>query len=211
MRRAFWSRMIVKSTLDLRALGARSLSTRLLVQELVPRADDAELEAAVAALALHPRARDPALLDLKHGPRLLAAVEIGRRAWLLSPVVGVRIQGPVDVVAVAGPRVVDDDRACVIAVDVRGRVARVGFVDDIASADALRIVLGAGCRRAVVALRVARPAVPTTADVQRALVLRERGGVVDVDVLDVVLLGDDGFCSLLRLGLLGPAHDGRYA
>lgn len=194
-----------KHPIDLCALGARALSTRALVHQLVG-ADD--VDAAVAALALHHRARDAALLDLKGGPRLLAALELGRRAWLHPPPIGARVTGPVDAVAAVAARLVDDARAIVIALDVRGRVARVVHIDD--DVHALQTILGAGCTRGLVVEKVERAAVPAGADVDRALGVKARGVAVGVDVVDHVLVGDDGFCSLLRLGLLGPRTDRRY-
>lgn len=192
---------------DLRALGARALSTRALVQQLIGK-DAVDVDDAVAALGLHHRAREAALLDLRSGPRLLAAVELGRRAWLSSPPLGARVLSPAEAAAVAAPRLVDDDRALVVSLDVRGRVARLECVDD--DVGLLQSVLKAGCARAVVVRRKASAAVPDRLDVEALVAVRARGAAVGVDVLDGVLLGDDGFCSMLRLGLIGPRLDRRY-
>lgn len=196
---------------DLRALGARHLSSRVLVRQLLgTHLDDDEVDEAVGILALHHRARESALLELRHGPRLLAAVELGRRAWMSSPPIGARVAGPTAVAAVAAPFLVDTAQILVIALDPRGRVARLRKVADVSVTTVVQEILQAGCRRGVVARRVPRPAVPRDDDVEAAVNVRERGHVVDVDVVDWVLLGDDGFCSLLRLGLLGAAADHRY-
>lgn len=206
---------------DLRALGARHLSSRVLVRQLLgAHLNDAEVDEAVGILALHHRARESALLELRHGPRLLAAVELGRRAWMSTPPVGARVAGPTAVAAVAAPFLVDTAQMLVIALDPRGRVARLRKVgydggngdngDNDSRTSVAREILLAGCRRGVVAVRVPRPAVPSAEDVETAVGVRARGELVGIDVVDWVLLGDDGFCSLLRLGLFGAATDHRY-
>ncbi|MDP2345084.1 MAG: hypothetical protein Q8O67_29335 [Deltaproteobacteria bacterium] len=199
---------------DLRALGARALPTRSLLRLLLgPRVPDDDVDDAAAAIFLHCRAREAALVQLAHGPRLLAAIELGRRAWMATPPIGTRLNGPADVAAVAAPRLVDEQRALVLCVDVRGRVARMTLVDDDDDDDVtiLQEILVAGCRRGIVCRRLSGPAVPADNDVTRLVRLRRCGAMVGVDVADGVLLGDDGFCSLLRLGLIGVAQDRRYA
>ena len=197
---------------DLAALGARALPTRSLLRVLLgPRVDDDVVDDAAAALFLHPRAREAALLRLAHGPRLLAAVELGRRAWMATPPLGTRLQGPADVAAIAGPLLVDERRPLVVCLDVRGRVARMAAVDDDDDVTVLQEILVAGCRRGIVCRRLSGLAVPTHDDVARLTGLRRAGALVGIDVADGVLLGDDGFCSLLRLGLIGAAQDRRYA
>jgi DNA repair protein RadC len=180
---------------------------------LGPRVADVDVDDAAAALSLHWRAREAALLRLAHGPRLLAAIELGRRAWMTTPPIGTRLHGPADVAAVAAPRLVDDERRLVLCLDVRGRVARMTLVadDDDDEVTALQEILVAGCRRGIVCRRVSGPALASEHEVARVTRLKRCGAMVGVDVVDGVLLGDDGFCSLLRLGLIGVAPDRRYS
>jgi DNA repair protein RadC len=190
---------------DLCALGAAALPTRDLVAVLLRhRPDDDELRAAERALSLVGPAREAALLAHKHGPQLLAAVELGRRAWMLPSPAGRRVRAPVDVASVVAPRA-GDGGACAVALDVRLTVARVVPVAREPS-DVMKAALAAGCTRVVVAERRAHAAVPTSDDEDFAERLRRAGAVVGVRVLDVVILGDDGFCSLLRLGIMRSAE-----
>jgi len=76
----------------------------------------------------------------------------------------------------------------------------------------LRAVLAAGATRAVVGLnRTGKRAVPTNDDTSFAEALLAASVVVGVSLVDIVILGDDGFCSLLRLGVLpADCNDSRY-
>jgi DNA repair protein RadC len=192
--------------LEIRALGAATLPTRDLLRVLLRRpVDDGEIDDAARALALVGPAREAALLSLKAGPQLLAAVELGRRAWMLPSPQGRRIKSPVDVAAVIAPRADDDELALwVLSLDVRLSLARLERVrrDDVRGV--LRSALGAGCQRVVVASRRAAPAVPDNALVDELGALVRAAAIVGVTVVDRVILGDDGFCSLLRTGLLPP-------
>jgi hypothetical protein len=192
---------------DLTALGARALPTTALVRSLLPRADDRCVARVVEALALHGPARTAALLDLHGGPRVMAAVELGRRAWLQPPC-GTQVADPADVVALATPRLVDDTRIHAIALDVRSRVARCVAVDDEPAAW-LQQVLMVGCRRVVLVRRLLGPSTPRYDEGVRARAWQDAAAIVGVAVVDVVWCGDDGYCSALRAGLV-RAVDGRY-
>jgi hypothetical protein len=194
-------------TEDLCALGANTMATKDLVAILAGGRDDEVIEAE-RALSLTGPPRDAALRSLHAGPRLLAAVELGRRAWMTPSPAGRRMRSPVDVAAVIAPRAEVDDGLWVLSLDVRLTLARVERTDA-APGNVLRSTLAAACRRMVVAIRRANRAVPDSADEDLALAIAGASAVVDVGLVDFVILGDDGFCSLARLGLL-PACDARY-
>ena len=203
---------------DLRVFGAATLPDRELVRLVCgPRVVDADVDAAVSALELAPAAREGALLASPLGPRLLAALELGRRAARVPSSSQARITGPADVVAAVGARLVDDGRWWLVAVDVRLRLARAVAID-VAIADdaiddvvvtALQQTLQAGCRRLLLVRRAVGAAVAAGHDVAVLDALRARAGLVGVAALDVIRLGDDGWCSLVRLGF-GPPRDPRY-
>lgn len=194
---------------DIAALGAHCTSTRDLLK--LAGADDNDALAAEHALSLVGAARDAALRSLKCGPRLLAALELGRRAWMLPSPAGRRVRGPVDVAAIAAPRFTSDEPpAMTIALDRRLTVARLtsGAIEP---ALVLRDTLGAGVTRVAVSLnKRGQRAAPTTDDTALAERLTAACALVDVKLLDVVLVGDDGFSSLRRLGLLAACGDPRY-
>jgi hypothetical protein len=207
---------------DLRVFGAATLPDRELVRLVCgPRIVDAAIDDAATALQLAPVAREAALLSSPHGPRLLAALELGRRAARVPSPSQARITGPADVVAAVGPRLGGDARFWLVAVDVRLRLARAVVIDvaiDVALAEdaiddvvitALQQTLQAGCRRLLLLRRAVGPAVAGDHDGAVFNALRARGGLVGVDALDVVVLGDDGWCSLVRRGF-GPPRDPRY-
>lgn len=83
---------------------------------------------------------------------------------------------------------------------------------DAVSSYVLRATLGAGVTRCVLALNRSRHrAVPTVDDAARSKLLAEACALDDVSLVDIVILRDDGFCSLLRLGMLAAGcADGRY-
>lgn len=196
------------AALELTTFGARALPTRELLRLLLRRADDALLDRAAHALALVGAAREVALLDLPEGPRLAAALELGRRAWMLPSPRGRRVNSPVDVAAAVAPRALAEE-CWVMALDARLTLGRL-----VPCADEpgllLRAALCGGAERMVVCTRRPLPAVPTSVDRERALELARLAAACSAPLLDWVLLGDDGFCSLLRTGLLPPV-DRRYA
>jgi hypothetical protein len=194
-------------TEELCAIGANTMPTKDLVAILTGGRDD-ELVEAERALSLTGPPRDAALRALHAGPRLLAAVELGRRAWMFPSPAGRRIRSPVDVVAVVAPRAEPDDALFVLSLDVRLTLARIERVDA-HPGNVLRSTLSAACRRVVVATRRPSPAVPASGDEDLALQIAGASAVVDVGLVDFVILGDDGFCSLSRLRML-PEADARY-
>lgn len=208
--------MTSNNTRDLCALGAASLPTKDLLAIALKRRDDDELREAERALSLHGAARDAALRAMKAGPQLLAVVELGRRAWMLPSPAGRRVRAPVDVAAVVAPRALAPEgdaaglhaHAWLLALDTRLTLARVVALPVDKSA-LLRAALAAGTSRLIVAFTRAARAVPTTDDARFVDELLSAARVVGVSVLDVVILGDDGFSSLARLGLVPPA-DPRY-
>lgn len=198
------------ATLDLVTLGARALPSRELLRLVMRRGDEAALDRALHALALVGPARDAALMDLPEGPRLAAALELGRRAWMLPAPSGRRVQSPVDVVTAVAPRAggTGEAEAFVLALDARLTLARL----QPCALDAgrlLRAGLGGSAERLVVAVRRLRPAVPDSDDERLTTELGRLAAACGAPLLDWVILGEDGFCSLLRLGLLPPA-DRRY-
>lgn len=196
------------ATLELVTFGARAVPSRELLRLLLPRASDEILERAERALYLVGAARDAALLDLPEGPRLAAALELGRRAWMVPSPRGRRVTSPVDVAAALGPRE-SELGGWVVALDARLTLARLAPCP-LEAGRLVRAALGAGAERLVVVVRRPHPAVPTAADRQGAEAVARLAGACGAPLLDWVVLGDDGFCSLLRTGLL-PSADRRYA
>lgn len=193
---------------DLATLGAAAMATGDLLK--LAGVHDDERAAAEHALTLVGAARDVAVRSLRCGPRLVAALELGRRAWMLPSPAGRRVRGPVDVAAICAPRFTSHEPvALIIAIDRRLTVARV-VEGRIEPALLLRDTLGAGVIRVAVALnKRGQRAVPTIDDAALAERLISACALVDVKLIDIVVLGDDGFTSLLRLGIL-PATDPRY-
>lgn len=194
-----------KQTKDLRALGAHVMPTRELLALSGVAADEAN--EAERALALVGAARDAALQPLRSGPRLMALLELGRRAWMLPSPAGRRVRAPVDVAAICAPRFTSDEPGSMtIALDRRLTVARV-VSSSLEPAVLLRDTLGAGVTRVAVALnRRGRRAVPSTDDAALAERLLAACALVDVKLIDIVILGDDGFSSLLRLGIVSGSE-----
>jgi hypothetical protein len=206
---------------DLRVLGARALHAAALVRLVCgERADDVEVQQAARALQLDPSARDAALLRSPLGPKLLAAVELGRRAWLMPAPASARVTSPAEAVSALGPRLADDRRLWLLALDVRLRVALARPLDvDTTAGDrdaealaalVLQHTLGGGCRRCVVVSRRPGPAIVDVNDAVQLQKLRDAAGTVGVSVLDHVLCGDDGWVSMLRLGVVVGSTDLRY-
>lgn len=207
---------------DVRVLGARALHTTALVRLVCgERAADDDVHDAARALQLDPAARDAALLRSPLGPKMLAAVELGRRAWLMPAPSSARVTSPAEAVAALGPRLADDNRLWLLALDVRLRVAlaqplECSVVDAseagraTLTATVLQHTLGAGCRRSLLVGRRPGPALVTVDDAAGLQHLRTAAGTVGVSVLDQVLCGDDGWVSLLRLGVVVGSTDLRY-
>lgn len=202
--------MTARTKRDITALGAHCLPTRELLALAGVHHD--EKRAAEEALSLVGAARDAAVRALRSGPRLTAALELGRRAWMLPSPAGRRVRAPVDVAAICAPRFVDDEtKDVIIALDRRLTVAKVTSAA-LEPALVLRATLGAGVTRVVIGVnRRGHRAVPTIDDAKLAAHLHGACALVEVTLLDIVLLGDDGFASLTRLGLLpSTERDPRY-
>ena len=194
---------------DLLALGAASLPTKHLLALALPRHTDRELADVQGALALYGPAREAALCSLKAGAQLLAIIELGRRAWMLPSPAGRRVRAPVDVAAIVAPRALPNEGdVWVLALDARLTLARLAALSPEPGA-IFRCALAAGTSRLIVARVRPTPAVPTTHDVRFAASLVAAAGLVGAQLLDFVLLGDDGFSSLRRLGLVS-SNDARY-
>lgn len=207
--------MTSNTTRDLCVLSASSLPTKDLLALALRRRDDDELRDVERALSLYGSARDAALRAMKAGPQLLAVVELGRRAWMLPSPAGRRVRAPVDVAAVVAPRVLTatdgaltPDHVWLLALDARLTLARL-VVLPADPAALLRAALVAGTSRLVVARTRPARAVPTSDDARFVERLLTAAGAVGVTVVDVVILGDDGFSSLSRLGMV-PHADPRY-
>ena len=240
------SPFLPRRLVDLRVLGARSLPSRTLVRLVAGSGpDDDAIDTATAALHLADATREAVLLESPAGPRLLAALELGRRAAAHRSPAKTRIVGPGDAVAALSSRLMGDGRWWLLALDVRLRVARAvaltiatthddtslddtslddrtnsssaandnDYNEDMADEDvavgALQQTLAAACRRLVLVRQVDGPAVATARDAALFVALRGRAAVVGVAALDAVIVGDDGWCSLLRLGC-GPTRERRY-
>ncbi len=180
------------------------------------RADDDDVQQVARALQLDPAARDAALLRSPLGPKMLAAVELGRRAWLMPAPSSARVTSPAEAVAALGPRL-DDGRLWLLALDVRLRVALArpiavgeGADDTAFATSVLQHTFGAGCRRSLLVERRPGPATVTVDDAARLQHVRNAAATVGVGVLDHVLCGDEGWVSLLRLGVVVGSTDVRY-
>jgi hypothetical protein len=194
------------------ALGASLLSVRELVNVVTRgRLDAAALDDVARAFDLWGPARDLALRRSKAGPELLAAVELGKRAWLTPPPAGRRVRGPADIAAIVRPRALfDSDALWVVALDLRLTVARVLAVEkESAPASALHAALSAGAACLIVAELRPSAAVPSRQDASDIARLAAAAALCGVSLLDHVMLGDDGIASALRLGLLSGG-DPRY-
>jgi hypothetical protein len=204
-----------RRVVDLRVFGAATLPDRELVRLVCgARIDDAEVTRVTSALELAPVAREAVLLESPYGPRLLAALELGRRAGRLPSSALARIDSPGSLVAAMGPRLHGDQRWWLVAVDVRLRLARAIPFDfdeprDACSTTALQATFQAGCRRFVLVRRVLGPAAWAAADVDWFCRLRVHAETVGVCALDAVQLGDDGWCSMVRQGVVA-VRDHRY-
>lgn len=202
--------MTSRTKRDITALGAHCMPTRELLT--LAGVHDDEARAAEEALSLVGAARDAAVRALRSGPRLTAALELGRRAWMLPSPAGRRVRAPVDVAAICAPRfAADEAKDITIALDRRLTVAKVASTA-LEPALVLRATLGAGVTRVVIGVnRRGHRAVPSVDDTKRAAEMHAACALVDVTLLDIVLLGDDGFASLTRLGVLPSAgRDPRY-
>jgi DNA repair protein RadC len=198
--------MSPRRLVDLRVFGAATMSDRELIRLVCgPRVEDDEVTTVASALELAPAAREGALLDSPHGPRLLAALELGRRAGRAPSSAAARLDSPGALVAALAQRLGEDQSWWVVAMDVRLRLARAvplgcGGDLDAWSSLALAETLRVGCRRFAVARRLVGPAVFSADDRARFAHVRDRAAPLGIRVLDAVVIGDDGWCSLVRQG-----------
>lgn len=202
---------------DLLAYGAAAMQSEDLIELLLGgRAPTDEVMRAADALRLSPRARLEALRALEHGPLLLAALELGRRALLANLPGSPVMRGPSDLVALALPRLAErEDGLLGFALDSRLAVARVYDVPSTepgvaSAADVLGPALAAGARHVAFAeLRPDGTARDDEAHAQAVLMRLDLAEALGLYLLDHVLLEEEGYVSLLRRGRL-PPRDRRY-
>lgn len=197
------------------------MSQEQLVCRVVRGLQADEVRAACRALALSGDARTRALRDHRAGDRLLAALELGRRACLAPTQVRRRLRGPADAAALMRPLLAGVTPSpsssapssvhvlALLSLDVRMRVVAADVLAPSTPGVVLRRTLSLGANRALVGRVTAGPAVPRSDDVDAALELLRAARLVDCCLVDWIILGDDGTASLARLGLLEPG-DARY-
>jgi hypothetical protein len=213
---------------DARWLGVALMPIEDLLRDVVGRnTDDNDITELARAIRLTGPAQRAALMAHPNGLRVIAALELAARSHALQRGRSRRIFGPVDVASLFGaplhpwarihgdhPDHADGSQAFLLSLDVRLSLARlepiaIGQDGSIDATQALMVVLGAGCCRAVLVRVVPRPAVVTPAEVDGVSRLQQQSALVGVMILDGVWVGDDGWLSLRRLGLCaGP--DNRY-
>jgi DNA repair protein RadC len=195
---------------DLIALGASLLSTEQLVSIAVRGLSEDEVRSACRALALFGDARVAALAAHKAGPRLLAMLELGRRACLREVHAATRVRGVADAARLLRPLLDAEGSAlAVLALDERMRLARAWCAPSGAASALVRGALRAGAARLIVGRAVAGAAVPASGDVDRALEVARVAHAVEGGLVDWIVLGDDGAASLVRLGVI-EGHEARY-
>jgi DNA repair protein RadC len=197
---------------DVLALGASLLPDAALVALLFDGGLDSQRASELAtAILLDDKCRAEVLRTFDEGPRLLAALELGRRALILPTRARVRVLSPTDAAAIAGPHLPRGaDRVCVLALDRTLRLARVTVVGgdephvvDVPAGALLAPVLAAGARHAILVHRhhVGRAA-PTAADELAFAIVLDAARTLDIAVVDHVILGPDGLASRVRDGAL---------
>jgi DNA repair protein RadC len=210
----------------LRALGARVLAARELVMLLVGSGGTAGSAAEVADRILAESGGslrrlaglDVAALERVSGvgaataARVLAALELGRRAAVESPSERDRIRGPADVHRLLGPRLRDlaqeefhalllDSRHCVL----REALITRGTLDAslVSPREVFRLAVVEGAAALILAHNhpSGDPA-PSPDDRAVTRQLAEAGRALGIPVLDHVILGDGRFASLAEEGPL---------
>jgi DNA repair protein RadC len=147
--------------------------------------------------------------------RILAALEVGRRATAVPLDPGTPIRSSRDVVAAFRPRLVDarEERFYAVPVDARHRplrvveVARGGLAScPVSPADVFRQVLGAAAA-AVVLVHNHPSGAPSPSREDQAFTTRmvRAGALLGIEVLDHVIVGREGDFSFLDAGWLPPA------
>jgi DNA repair protein RadC len=208
----------------LRALGARALALRELVALLIGAGSARGSAAAVAERVLaraggslrRLAAMDLGALEAVSGvgvataARVLAALELGRRAAAEEPTDRPRIQGPGDVYQRLGPRLRDlpQEEFHALLLDTRHRVLREalltrGTLDAslVAPREVFRLAVVEGAA-AVILVHNHPSGDPTPSPDDRAVTrqIADAGRALGIPVLDHVILGDGRFVSLAEAG-----------
>jgi DNA repair protein RadC len=208
----------------LRAVGARALAARELVALLVGSGGGGGTAAAIADRILGRAGgslRRLAVLDvgalegvagvgIATAARVLAALELGRRAAAEDPVERPRIQGPGDVYLRLGPRLRDlpQEEFHALLLDTRHRVIREvlvtrGTLDAslITPREVFRVAVVEGAA-AVILVHNHPSGDPTPSPDDRAVTrqIAEAGHALGIPVLDHVIVGDGRFASLAEEG-----------
>ena len=208
----------------LRAVGARALAARELVALLIGSGSGRGTAAAIAERILaHAQgslrrlaALEPGTLEALPGvgaataARVLAALELGRRAAVEEPAERPRIQGPGDVWLRMGPRLRDlaQEEFHALLLDTRHRVLREALVTRgtldaslVTPREVLRLALIEGAA-AVILVHNHPSGDPTPSPDDRAVTrqIAEAGRAIGIPILDHVILGDGRFASLAEEG-----------
>jgi DNA repair protein RadC len=184
-------------------LSASLLSDKQLVSMVLGGQSEAEIEQACRALSLFGDARTRALEDHRAGARVLAAIELGRRACLREIGSRGRVRGVGDAARALAPLLCSEDASFgVLVLDERMRLARAFSCARAAPGALLKRALACGGARVIVARRAAGAAVPTSLDVDEALALARAARAIECALVDWLVLGEDGAASLARLGLI---------
>jgi DNA repair protein RadC len=210
----------------LRALGARALAARELVVLLVGSGGTAGSACDVADRILAESGGslrrlaglDVAALERVSGvgaataARVLAALELGRRAAVESPGERDRIRGPADVHLLLGPRLRDltQEEFHALFLDSRHRVLREALITRgtldaslVSPREVFRLAVVEGAAAVILAHNhpSGDPA-PSPDDRAVTRQIAEAGRALGIPVLDHVILGDGRFASLAEEGAL---------
>jgi DNA repair protein RadC len=210
----------------LRALGARALAARELVMLLVGSGGTAGSASDVADRILAEcggslrrlAGLDVATLERVSGvgaataARVLAALELGRRAAVEAPGERDRIRGPADVHLLLGPRLRDlrQEEFHALFLDSRHRVLREALVTRgtldaslVSPREVFRLAVVEGAAAVILAHNhpSGDPA-PSPDDRAVTRQIAEAGRALGIPVLDHVILGDGRFASLAEEGAL---------
>jgi DNA repair protein RadC len=211
----------------LRAVGSRALAARELVALLVGSGSGRGSAAAIAERILagaggslrRLAALDVGALEAVPGvgiataARVLAALELGRRAAVEEPEERPRIHGPGDVYLRLGPRLRDlgQEEFHALLLDTRHRVLREALVTRgtldaslITPREVFRLAVLEGAA-AVILVHNHPSGDPTPSPDDRAVTrqIAEAGRALGIPVLDHVILGDGRFASLAEEGGCG--------
>lgn len=148
---------------------------------------------------------------------ILAALEIGRRLERRKLVAGTAMRGPADIFRHFEPELRDlrQERFAVVLLDARHRVMRSEVVSQgtlTASLVHPREVFRPALRDAAAALVLVHnhpsgDPTPSREDREVTIRLSRAGEILGIRVLDHVILGERGYCSLREEGILPAAAD----